>query len=84
MIKVTYKKKKPEERDLGFCRINYLRAAGSTRHHLSMEADKPEGALRGIAVMLTEYAIRAGESIDDANYELLKECDRIEKEGREI
>lgn len=81
MRQVTYKKKTPEEKESGYCRICYLRAAGSDRHHLDMTADKGEDALRAIAVMLVEYAKRMGESIDDANYELLKMCDSIEKKG---
>jgi len=81
MRQVTYKKRSPEERESGFCRISYLKAAGSGRHHLDMTADRGEDALHAIAVMLTEYAKRMGESIDEVNYELLKECDRLEKKG---
>ena len=81
MRKIEMKKKTPEERQCGFCRICYLRAAGSDRHHLDMTADRGEDAIRAIAVMLVEYAKRMGESIDDANYELLKMCDSIEKKG---
>jgi len=78
---IKYKRRTQEEKEVAFCRICYTRGAGRPAGHLSMEADTPEAALRGVAAIFLEYVKRTGDSIDEVNYALLRECDRLESKG---